>query len=59
MQAKIITIEGVYPQNNLFLNKNYTSNKLSRWVTQPYDGFLIWQKIIWQIIRKVAITIYK
>ena len=47
MQAKIIAIEGVYPQNKLFLNKNYTSNKLSRWVTQPYDGFLIWQKIIW------------
>ena len=60
-QAKISANEGVYPQKNSSLNRNYT-------VIKTYDGllnrmlidvFLIWQKIIWQIKRKVAITIYE
>lgn len=60
-QAKISANEGVYPQKNSSLNRNYT-------VIKTYDGllnrmlidvFLIRQKIIWQIKRKVAITIYE
>ena len=38
LHAKISAIDGgVYPQNNLSLNRNRTSNKLLGWVTQPYS----------------------